>query len=367
MIDDSKYMKLFANCIPVKGINRSIICDLQRGEVKLIPNDLFELLSFQDIKISEIKSKYNNEYNDIIYEYIEFLIKEELAFITDTPNLFPELSKEWHEPAKINNAIIDIGKESEFDIFNMLNQLDVFNCKNIQIRYYRTIIIQEIINIIEYLDKKELFITSVDFIFPFLETENIKEVYLDLIKKHKRISSIINYSANRDEFIEPINEFRRGYIAFVKKTISSEKNCGISSTDFFTINIKTFTESLDYNSCLNCKISIDKLGNIKNCPSMKQEFGNIKDTSLEDALNHKDFKKYWNVTKDKIDICKDCEFRYICTDCRAYKEDPVDNYSKPLKCGYNPYTNVWEEWSVNPLKQKAIEYYGMEKLIKSDD
>ncbi|NIG32274.1 grasp-with-spasm system SPASM domain peptide maturase, partial [Enterobacter sp. Ap-916] len=33
--------------------------------------------------------------------------------------------------------------------------------------------------------------------------------------------------------------------------------------------------------------------------------------------------------------------------------------SKPLKCGYNPYTGEWEEWSINPLKQKAIKYYGM--------
>ena len=59
----------------------------------------------------------------------------------------------------------------------------------------------------------------------------------------------------------------------------------------------------------------------------------------------------------KIHVCKDCEFRYICTDCRAYIEDPNDILSKPLKCGYNPYTAEWSEWSRNPLKQKAIEQY----------
>lgn len=101
---------------------------------------------------------------------------------------------------------------------------------------------------------------------------------------------------------------------------------------------------------------------------MLQSFGNIKDTTLEDALNHKDFKKYWNLTKDKIEVCKDCEFRYICTDCRAYTERTHENEkgldtSKPLKCGYNPYTGEWEEWSTNPLKQKAIKYYGMQELI----
>jgi SPASM domain peptide maturase of grasp-with-spasm system len=99
---------------------------------------------------------------------------------------------------------------------------------------------------------------------------------------------------------------------------------------------------------------------------MNDSFGNIKDTTLEEALNHSDFKKYWNINKDQITTCKDCEFRHICTDCRAYIEEPDDQYSKPLKCGYNPYTNEWAKWSTNPLKQKAISFYGLKDLVKKD-
>ena len=29
------------------------------------------------------------------------------------------------------------------------------------------------------------------------------------------------------------------------------------------------------------------------------------------------------------------------------------------------YTLEWEDWSTNPLKEKAIKYYGMEELIKT--
>ncbi|MDQ1098727.1 SPASM domain peptide maturase of grasp-with-spasm system [Chryseobacterium sp. SORGH_AS909] len=95
---------------------------------------------------------------------------------------------------------------------------------------------------------------------------------------------------------------------------------------------------------------------------MSRNFGNIKNISLEEAVNHKDFKQYWNLTKDSIEVCKDCELRYVCTDCRAYTEqthtkDGLD-ISKPLKCGYDPYTGTWKEWSTNPLKQKAIKAYG---------
>ena len=96
---------------------------------------------------------------------------------------------------------------------------------------------------------------------------------------------------------------------------------------------------------------------------MRESFGNINTTKLIDALSRPGFKKYWNITKDQISICKDCEFRHVCTDCRAYIENPDDIYSKPLKCGYNPYTCEWEEWSTNLLKGKAIEYYGMKDLV----
>ena len=96
---------------------------------------------------------------------------------------------------------------------------------------------------------------------------------------------------------------------------------------------------------------------------MSEVFGNIKDTTLKEAIEKPGFKKYWDINKDKIHVCKDCEFRYICTDCRAYVEDPEDILSKPLKCGYNPYTGEWSEWSSNPLKQRAIEFYGMEELV----
>jgi hypothetical protein len=56
----------------------------------------------------------------------------------------------------------------------------------------------------------------------------------------------------------------------------------------------------------------------------------------------------------------------MCSDCRAYVENPNDLYSKPLKCGYDPYTTKWEEWSTHPLKQDAINYYGLGKFFVED-
>lgn len=97
---------------------------------------------------------------------------------------------------------------------------------------------------------------------------------------------------------------------------------------------------------------------------MRENYGHVADTSLQAVLDNKTFNRYSHIRKDDIAVCKDCEFRHVCTDCRAYIENPQDIYSKPLKCGYNPYTNNWEEWAQHPMKQAAIEWYGMAEIIK---
>ena len=76
---------------------------------------------------------------------------------------------------------------------------------------------------------------------------------------------------------------------------------------------------------------------------MRKVFGNIHNDNfnLLKIIKTNDFRKFWTVKKDDVDVCKDCEFRYICLDCRAYLSDPNNIYSKPQKCNYDPYNNIW--------------------------
>jgi len=163
--------------------------------------------------------------------------------------------------------------------------------------------------------------------------------------------------------VEEIIEIEENYTIVKRVGFLSNNRCGMIDKKFFSPNIPTYTEALHHNSCLNRKVSISAEGDIKNCPSMSESFGNISDTPLATAIEKPGFKKYWDINKDKVQVCKDCEFRYICTDCRAYIENPEDILSKPLKCGYNPYSATWSEWSINPLKQKTIDFYGMRDLL----
>jgi SPASM domain peptide maturase of grasp-with-spasm system len=269
---------------------------------------------------------------------------------------------EWDEPTILTNAIIDINPKRLHDFKAIWKQLSDLGCEHVQIRSFEPVSFSEIENILNFIEDQR--IISVELIFPFDKTKE-DSFYIDFVLSNPRIFYLILHSAseNKAVFTSPT---KMGHIIYSIDTIASQLFCGQIGIEFFNIHIKSFTEAHHHNTCLNRKISIDAEGNIRNCPSMPQSFGNIRDTTLEEALNHPDFKKYWNHKKDDIEVCRDCEFRYICTDCRAYLEDPNNEYSKPLKCGYDPYTGEWSEWSTNPLKQTAIMYYGMEEMVKNE-
>ena len=333
-----------------------------------IPNGLYDIIERYNGKtIITIKEDFNHEYDEIIDEYFDFLIDNKLVFFNSNPSLFPNINLQWNSPSKITNAIIDIDEVSH-NYINLINQLEILKCSYVQIRFFSKVGLNVINELVEYLNYQKSRIVSIDFIIPYYEDFILEEINL-ILKQNSRIHSIIIYNSPYDKSYQCLNK-EMGYLLQIERNILNEKHCGIINTEYFYSNIKLLSESQHHNTCLNRKISIDKDGNIKNCPSMQQSFGNIKDTALEEAINHPDFQKYWNVNKDMIAVCKDCEFRHICTDCRAYTErthfDGEIDLSKPLKCGYNPYTNEWAEWSTNPLKEKAIEYYGMQDLVKKD-
>ena len=361
----NKYFILFSDCFPVKGINRSIICDTRNNQYYFIPNGLYEILNNHNGQtIADVKKKFENEYDNIIDEYFDFLISKNLIFFHSNPEFFPEIDLKWDTSSLITNIIIDYDKINH-DFNKILKQLEILKCSNVQFRFFKKIKLDDVKRILQILKREKSRIISVDFILKYNSSLYRKDLD-NLLINYPRLHSIVLYNATENKSYTSIRE-KMGYLMYVKKNILSEKHCGIINPEYFYSNIKLFSESQKYNTCLNRKISIDKNGDIKNCPSMLQKFGNIKESSLLDALSHPDFRKYWGITKDDINVCKDCEFRHICTDCRAYIEHPEDNYSKPLKCGYNPYTNEWEEWSTNSLKHKGIKFYDLDECIKINE
>jgi SPASM domain peptide maturase of grasp-with-spasm system len=192
----------------------------------------------------------------------------------------------------------------------------------------------------------------IEFILPYQEYF-IENSFLLKINELVVIRNIILYNSPEDKLItvEDKNTERISFSIRFDSESYSVKNCGLIEKEQFVVNENSYFESKNYNSCLNRKVCIDSNGEIKNCPSMVKSFGNIENLTIIDAINISGFKDLWVINKNQIEVCKDCEFRHICTDCRAFIEDPNNIYSKPAKCSYDPYTATWgdENPTNNPL------------------
>ncbi|MCA6366408.1 MAG: grasp-with-spasm system SPASM domain peptide maturase [Cytophagales bacterium] len=337
-MENKKYFKLYACCLPVKGFKNSIICDVQRGSFKHIPNALYNiLLDLKALTFKEIYDQFSKEDQEVVDEYLSFLIENEFGFWTDSPERFPEIDLKYLTPSQITNAIIDSNQNSEHDFKTIFGQLEYLGCKNLQLRFFDEILEEHLYEVIHLLNSNR--IKSVEIILKDSNHFN-KDSYTDLLNVYGRISTIIVHSSVADQVaVKGFNGM--GRLIYIRQQIDSEMHCGEITPINFSINLETFSEAIHYNSCLNRKISIDKDGYIKNCPTMFTNYGHNKEVSLIEVANHKDFQNIWSINKDQIEVCKDCEFRYICTDCRAILKTDDNIYSKPSKCSYDPYIGIW--------------------------
>lgn len=113
----------------------------------------------------------------------------------------------------------------------------------------------------------------------------------------------------------------------------------------FYTSRRGFAYALKYNSCLAGKIAITPSGDVIPCIFDRDHLcGNVSKTPLKEILGSKLLQEIWEANKDKIEKCRDCEYRYACRDCRPLAQgqalDKAWN-SCPQWCLYNPYTGEW--------------------------
>jgi len=182
--------------------------------------------------------------------------------------------------------------------------------------------------------------------------EHVPDSLRDLIRRHRRIQQVFIHSAPENriykEFVDSAN------LVYATQEITSHEHCGQVRPGYFTPGISFFLESLHFNSCLNRKVSVDARGEIRNCPSMAASFGNANATRIRSAVMDEKFRELWEVNKDQVEVCRDCEFRYICPDCRAWVRLSEEKFAKPSKCGYDPYTGIWHTSATEPVIEPAL-------------
>lgn len=329
------YFKLYATSFLVKGYKKSTICDLQKQRFISIPNLLYEILYFNQhnyIHFDNLIIKYNNE-KEGLQKFIDYLIKFKYGFFTNTPRVFPPLELQWDYPGNITNSILDFDINTSYNYKKIINNITKEGCVTFQLRFYESVHFEFINTILELINSNPV-VENIEVIMPFHGS------YKSIIQTYFKVTNLVLYNAKIKRSI--YDEKNICAVIFSKESLFPERDCGKINPTCFSCNISAVTENLKYNSCLNRKISIDRNGKFKSCPSMQKDYGSANKVELKNVLNNKNYKKLAKLNKDSIKVCKDCEYRYVCSDCRAFTEDNNDMFAKPLKCKYNPYLAIWE-------------------------
>jgi SPASM domain peptide maturase of grasp-with-spasm system len=329
-----------STCLPIKGAFRSVIMDLGRNTYEYVPNSVVDFLNMVSLKsVNEIYNDTPSESKEIISEYIEYCIDKE--YILEIPQEidkkhFPKLDLTFFTPNIITNFCVEINNYSNFDFKQMALLLETTKCYNIQLLFKE----KYNLNLIDgHLDEiSKIGLRSIEIILEY----NAHFDYNNLISKHKNISFIFIYSAPKTELI------KQHYYG-VQQIFSSTKNYSAAlnrSIEEFNVNITLYTEAQKHNTYFNRKLYIGVNGEIKNAPESIEVFGNIdtlnNQNELLNIINTKEFQKYWYVHKDLIDVCKHCEYRYMCIDNRLPIKRNEKEWYMETECNFNPYIAKWK-------------------------
>ena len=339
---ENKYFVLSSSCVLTKGAKRTLIQDFQRHYVDFVPNEYYSLCHLLNRhRISEIAEQIDENSLTAFYHFVEMMLTKEYAFTTDDIRLFPPKKEIGDYEEKLLDAILEIRASTmhNTEIITFLSELRDLNCRYLQMRLYgftkRTELLEWINTANEYnFSLIELHIDNADVLD--------YDACCDIILNYAPVSNIYLYHSGRDE-VKPYNEntpryyeLEMGAVYYLTAELDSRR-CGAVNKYCRTFGDERFyTMSQRFNNCLYKKVAMDMNGKVCNCPAMDDKFDIS--VGLVNIISSDRFQKYWSLTKDKVETCKDCEYRYNCLDCRVHT---IDNNSlnKPCSCLYDPYAD----------------------------
>jgi len=110
----------------------------------------------------------------------------------------------------------------------------------------------------------------------------------------------------------------------------------------FATSKEEFYRNHYWNDCWAGKIAITADGGIMPCIFARKHVVSNVEKGLDEAVRNEKLQRLWKITKDQVEGCRNCEYRYACHDCRPLAEDTTGNlYAKSPRCTYNPLIGKW--------------------------
>ena len=331
----SKYYKFYACCKIVRGAGRTTVYDLQRCSFFHFPNMIMEVLLEYETKGLEALCRDYNTQKQELHKYLQYLLNNEIIFYTDDIDNYPDISLDIDKPFYLDFISIEVDTLQNFKIDFLEKSIDYTGVEHIVFIFNTNRnSINNITQLLKAINTSRLKVVTL--ILPY--NEMLIEGLNELKRYNERLKQIILYNKSDAISISKLTDynaeiFNGSLHKLLTKKIKSEKD--------FTLNIMSFLEAQNKNLFFNRRVYISDDGNVKPSFVDNNYYGTIEYDSLFDIVNKKGFQRIWNITKDQIEVCKNCEFRYMCPDNRI----PIKNNNKYIhttECNYNPFTTQWK-------------------------
>lgn len=318
MFSKDHYLNLFASCPIVQGYSRSIIVDLQRNNYWFITNEQAQVFKEQNsVNIAKIYTQLQADTEEVIENFIHFLIDNEIAYLSndDESDLFPNINFKWKSTSVINTLSVDVESCEPIITKEHIKQL---RTKNLILICKKKIDLNALLETYQKtpLRSIEIIINSKDY---------LKNSLIQIASQHPKITAFHLRKSKETKTII------YNHIPFFYTQKSDYR------MHTFRIDIRLFSEAIHFHPYFNQRMHINTKGQIKNSAETKKTFGNINDDNLVDIVESPAFRRLWNVKKEDIDICHDCEFRFMCVDKRIPHKRADKKWYSNEECTYNPY------------------------------
>ena len=305
-------IRLFEDVRIVKGYNRSLLQDLTKGSFEFMSNEAFEVLS--NLHLYKDFASCLEQNKDIADELNQLNDLNIINHFISENHVFPEIDKRNSLPSPFQAITFILNDANTLYVEKNIGQLSLLT--------------QNMFLIIEEVNYKFL-----DFLINFLkDNQNLRIIFcgkrdlldeLDKIVSERKVFceySVVDMS-NETEYIETFPSLHNNYLLF--------------------------NENLNYNSGFYEKITINKDGRIGINLFDSLNLGNINELEtiedLESLKTNEEYLKLINIKVEQIAVCRQCEFRYMCTDIKVPRST---NFSSETfvkdECRYNPFISKWK-------------------------
>jgi len=223
------------------------------------------------------------------------------------------------------------------DIGKLVDHLNNLRVSNLQIRIFNVNLNYEQLDDMLGFFKNSL-MRGIEIFLPYTETISVQELH-QLITDNKRIFKIVIFRSPFNKIVFCNKPELDKKVVFINKDIEIDTN-DVIALETFEIRRNIFLEAKNFNVGLNRKLWIKQDGSISNGSQTRLAKYINEDFNLTVFVYDNKDLFVNSICNDKIEVCKDCQYRYMCISTSKLEYNDNKIYKKEM-CSFNPYTNSW--------------------------